>query len=271
MQDSPRDFLSATGLTLAEFAQLLRALQAAYANEDPSDRTGEGQARQRRLGGGTTGKCQSWTETRVGMLVSQKTKPLQTLHILPCALRPSQTHAWLPQVLPVLHHALAALGMQPARQAREVATSPLARAGDPALAMAGPARRRQRPTDPVKPKEPDSGTQKTQTATPRLLGNERSSQVVWRGPTVAGTMHAQQATAEAQPGSPGYATLAKDPGFQGDEPGGVLTPQPKKPLKAGTCGSASRASPASSPVHAWWSNTGSPGSKGVGWSKRCGV
>jgi hypothetical protein len=45
-------------------------------------------------------------------------------------------------------------------------------------------------------------------------------------------MHDQRAADEAAIAYPLHATLAKDTGFQGYEPEGVLTQQPKKSPKA---------------------------------------
>src|SRR2546426_11276583 len=55
IQNRPREFLAATGLTHAEFARLLPAFATAYAALYPSDQTMEGKPRQRRVGGGATG------------------------------------------------------------------------------------------------------------------------------------------------------------------------------------------------------------------------
>ena len=55
LQDRPREFLAATGLTHTEFAHLLPAFAAAYALLYPPEKTLEGKLRQRRAGGGTTG------------------------------------------------------------------------------------------------------------------------------------------------------------------------------------------------------------------------
>jgi hypothetical protein len=54
-KDKPREFLAATGLTLAESERLLPAFQAAYKKTYPPDLTSEGKARQRRAGGGAQG------------------------------------------------------------------------------------------------------------------------------------------------------------------------------------------------------------------------
>jgi hypothetical protein len=65
-----------------------------------------------------------------------------------------------------------------------------------------------------------------------LLVNETTSKVVYLGPTVAGKTHDKKAADEAKMTYPRNATLDKDTGFQGYEPEGVLTQQPKKSPKA---------------------------------------
>ncbi len=132
------------------------------------------------------------------------------------------------RLLPVLQRAFAALAMAPERDARRVATSPLALEGAPAGALDGTERRRQRPTDACQQTAHDSGKKKTHTDKNLLLVNEYPSKVVYLGPTVAGNMHDKKAADEAQIAYPVNATLDKDTGFQGSEPAGVLTQQPKK-------------------------------------------
>jgi hypothetical protein len=55
LKDRPREFLAATGLTHAEFMQLLPAFAAAYTACYPLDKTWHGQVRQREVGGGAKG------------------------------------------------------------------------------------------------------------------------------------------------------------------------------------------------------------------------
>jgi hypothetical protein len=162
------------------------------------------------------------------LLVYQKTNPLQTMHGWPCGRSQPQSHSGIPRLLPVLRHAFAALGMAPERDASRVATRPLAREGAPAGALAGPERRRQRPTDASAHTAHDSGKKKAPTDKHVLLVNAYTSNVVSLGPTVAGKTHDKQAADEAQRVYPVNATLDKDTGFQGYEPAGVLTPQPQK-------------------------------------------
>src|SRR5919205_3202459 len=147
LQDRPREFLVATGLTHAEFARLLPAFATAYAALYPPDKTLAGQPRQRRVGGGATGVLPQMEDKLLFILVFQKTNPLQTMHGLQFDLSQPQTHYWIHRLLPVLRCALAALDMAPERDASRVATSPLMLEGAPAGALDGTERRRQRPTD----------------------------------------------------------------------------------------------------------------------------
>jgi len=232
LQDRPREFLAATGLTHEEFVRVLPAYAAAYAVLYPPDKTWEGKVRQRQGGGGAQGVLPQMEDKLLFILVYQKTNPLQTMHGLPCHLSQPQTHYWMHHVLPVLQRAFAALGVAPERDASRVATSPLALEGAPDVILDGTERRRQRPTDAAQQKEQYSGKKKTPTDKNLLLVNEHTTKVVYLGPTVAGKTHDKKAADAAQIGYPTNATLGKDTGFQGYEPAGVLTRQPKKNLKA---------------------------------------
>jgi hypothetical protein len=83
LKDRPREFLAATGLTHAEFMQLLPAFAAAYTACYPLDKTWHGKVRQRQVGGGAKGLLAQMEAKLLFILVYQKTNPLQTMH---CAL-----------------------------------------------------------------------------------------------------------------------------------------------------------------------------------------
>jgi hypothetical protein len=165
------------------------------------------------------------------ILVYEKTHPLQTMHALQFDLSQPQAHAWIHRLLPVLQQALAALGMRPERDAHRVAEHPLTWEGAPDLAIDGTERRRQRPVEPTKQREHYSGKKKTHTDKNILLVNETTTKVVYLGPTIAGKTHDKKAADEDPIAYPVNATLEKDTGFQGYEPAGVLTQQPKKNRK----------------------------------------
>jgi len=234
LQDRPREFLAATGLTHAEFARLLPAFAAASAVLYPTDKTWEGKVRQRQVGGGAKGGLPQMEDKLLFILVYQKTNPLQTMHGLQFNLSQPQTHYWIHHLLPILQHALADLDMAPERDASRVATSDLTLEGAPNLAIDGTERRRQRPQDAIAQKEHYSGKKKAHTDKNLLLVNENTGKVVYLGPTIAGKTHDKKAADAAQIAYPTNATLDKDTGFQGYEPEGVLTAQPKKSQKAGT-------------------------------------
>src|SRR6267154_3511491 len=210
LQDRPREFLAATGLTHDEFARVLPAFAAAYAVRYPPDKTWEGQVRQRQRGGGAQGVLPQMEDKLLFILVYQKTHPLQTMHGLQCDLSQPQTNYWIHHLLPVLQRALAALGMAPERDASRVATSPLALEGGPAMAIDGTERRRQRPTNAAQQREQYSGKKKTHTDKNLLLVNEHTDKVIYLGPTVAGKKHDKKAADEEEIAYPTHATLDKD-------------------------------------------------------------
>ena len=105
LQDRPREFLAATGLTQEEFVQLLPAFAAAYAVLSPPDKTREGKVRQRQSGGGAKGGLPQMGDKLLFILVYQKTNPLQAMQGLQFELSQPQTHYWIHHLLPVLQRA----------------------------------------------------------------------------------------------------------------------------------------------------------------------
>src|SRR5262247_2601088 len=150
LKDRSREFLAATGLTHEEFLQVLPAFVAAYTTCYPLDKTWQGNARQRQVGGGAKGRLSQMEDKLLFILVYQKTNPLQTMHGLQFDLSQPQTHYWIHRLLPVLRQALATLGMAPERDASRGARSPLMLEGAPVGALDGTERRRQRPTEIAK-------------------------------------------------------------------------------------------------------------------------
>ena len=92
LQDRPREFLAATGLTHDEFARVLPAFATAYAGLYPPDQTWEGKVRQRQGGGGAQGVLSQMADKLLFILVYQQTNPLQTMHGLQVGLSQPQTH-----------------------------------------------------------------------------------------------------------------------------------------------------------------------------------
>ena len=172
-------------------------------------------------------------DQRLFLLVLQTTQPFHTMPGWHCQRSPPQTHDWLPHWLPVLQRAFAALDVAPERDASQLATSPLALEGAPNLALDGTERRRQRPQDAIAHTAHYSGKKKAHTDKNLLFVNENTRKVSYLGPTIAGKTHDKKAADAASIVYPDNATLDKDTGFQGYEPAGILTGQPKKSRKVG--------------------------------------
>jgi len=132
----------------------------------------------------------------------------------------------------ILQQVLAEMGMTPEREPQEVANHPLVNESAPDLLMDGTERRRQRPKDAQKQEAHYSGKKKAHTDKNLLLANTHTRKVVYLSPTENGKKHDKKIADENDISYPSNATLGKDTGFQGYEPKGVLTFQPKKSQKA---------------------------------------
>jgi hypothetical protein len=138
-----------------------------------------------------------------------------------------QANYWIHHLLPVLRQALAAMGLTPERNPEAAAESPLVAETAPDFLIDGTERRRQRPKDTQKQAEHYSGKKKAHTDKNILLVSNYIKKVLYLSPTVAG-----KTLADENPITyPNGATLGKDTGFQGYEPKGVITCQPKKKPK----------------------------------------
>jgi len=236
LKNKPRELLAATGLTHEEFEHLLPAFAAAYGTLHPADQTTEGKPRQRLWGGGTKGTLHRMEDKLLFILVYQKTYPLQTMQGLHFGLSQPQANYWIHHLLPVLQRALSDLQLtperEPEREANALPSSALVQEGAPDLLLDGTERRRQRPQEAAQQRAHYSGKKKAHTDKNLLLVNEHTGKVAYLSPTLSGKTHDKKAVDEAALSFPSGATLSKDTGFQGYEPTGVLTSQPKKSRKA---------------------------------------
>ena len=228
LKAKPKEFLSATGQTVDEFEQLLPAFSQAYRTAYASDKTVAGQPRRRKVGGGAKGKLPQMEDKLLFILVYQKTYPLQTMQGLHFGLSQSQTNEWIHRLLPVLQTALAELDMKPERAASALAASEAVAAEPADWLLDGSERRRQRPKDKEQQTEQYSGKKKAHTDKNLLIVNGQTKRVVYLSQTEPGKTHDKKMADNAAVTYPTGATLSKDTGFQGYEPAGVATSQPKK-------------------------------------------
>ena len=229
LKERPKDFLAATSLMVEEFEQLLAVFEKNLAAvSPPATQTKKGDLRKRKQGAGPKEKLASAADKLLFILVYQKTYPLQTMQGLQFGLSQSRTNYWIHILLPILQQSLAEMGLKPERDSAAVADNPLVREAAPDLLIDGAERRRQRPKDATKQTEHYSGKKKTHTDKNLLLVNSHTKKVVYLSPTEIGKKHDKKIADEQAIVYPPAATLGKDTGFQGYEPAGILTFQPKK-------------------------------------------
>jgi len=232
LNEKPKEFLAATGLHVNEFEQLLPKFKEKLAATRSPDQTKKGKPRRRRAGAGPKEKLQTTEDKLVFTLVYQKTYPLQTMLGLHFGLSQPRANYWVHSLMPILQEVLAEMGMTPERDPQAVAHNPLVNESAPDLLIDGTERRRQRPKDVQKQAKHYSGKKKAHTDKNILLANIHTQKVVYLSPTECGKKHDKKIADENDISYPCDATLGKDTGFQGYEPEGVLTFQPKKSQKA---------------------------------------
>jgi hypothetical protein len=233
LKNKPKEFLAASGLKVDEFERLLPAFAGQYESRYPADKTMKGKPRQRQRGGGVKGVLAKLEDKLLFILIYEKTYPLQTMHGLQFDLSQPQVNEWVHRLLPVLQGALAELGMTPVRDPQAVPTDPLVNEAGPDLVIDGTERRRQRPKEAHQQRESYSGKKKSHTDKNILLANAHTTKVVYLSPTGVGKTHDKKMVDERPIVYPTGATLGKDTGFQGYEPNGVVTYQPKKAQRSG--------------------------------------
>ena len=139
-----RPFLAMTGLTPAEFRDLLQAFEAAYERAYPPDQTADGRARQRWLGAGRRSALERAEDKLLFILVYQKAYPLQELLGSLFGLSQSQANRWVHRLLPLLVRALDRLGFLPERDPTRFSARERRHGEPPELIVDGSERRRHR-------------------------------------------------------------------------------------------------------------------------------
>jgi len=223
-----QSFLAMTGLTLAEFRDLLPAFERAYDRIHPLDQTAYGHPRQGWFGAGRHSVLSPSEDKLQFLLVYLKTYPLQVVLGQLFGISTSQANYWLHHLLPVLRSALDDLGVLPERKGARVARCPVAPPGTEAVSIAGTERRRQRPKNAAKQARHYSGKKKTHTDKNVVLTSAADERVLFLNGTYPGATHDQRIADEAQLRYPRRTTRYQDAGFHGYAPVVPKTCQAKK-------------------------------------------
>jgi hypothetical protein len=228
LSTQPGPFLAMTGMTVAEFRDLLPAFEAAYDRVYPLDRTAEGHPRQRWPGAGRPSVLSRSADQLLFLLVYLKTYPLQVVlgHLF--GLSTSQANHWLHHLLPVLRSALEDLGVKPERDGAQVGRVRATSAGNRIVIIDGTERRRQRPKNAEKQARHYSGKKKAHTDKNVLLAGAADERVLFLSATYPGSANDKRIADEAHLSYPPGTVLHKDTGFQGYQPAVQQSCQAKK-------------------------------------------
>ena len=143
-------------------------------------------------------------------------------------LSQSRTNDWIHRLLSILKDALDDLGVLPERDPRQFARHEKRQRESRNYIIDGTERRRQRPKNPEKQALHYSGKKKTHSDKNIVIAHRRTKRIAYLSPTHAGKTHDKK-VADAEPiVYPRGSQLHKDTGFQGYEPNGCQTYQPKK-------------------------------------------
>lgn len=222
-----RKCVALTGLTPKEFEVLLPAFARAYAEQYPVEKTLAGKPRKRQAGGGRKGGVPAREQKLVCSLVHQKTYSLQSLLGEVVGVSQSRVKEGIHRLLPILKVALDALGVLPEREPEHLAQSESQHGACPDLISDG-TERRQRPKDPQRQAAAYSGKKKTHCDKNVVIVQAKSKRVGFLSQTYAGKTHDKKIVDTEPITYPPDTILSKDTGFQGYEPAGVQTQQPKK-------------------------------------------
>jgi Helix-turn-helix of DDE superfamily endonuclease/DDE superfamily endonuclease len=228
LQCDPRSLLALTGLTRAEFQQLLPAFPKAYQRAHPRDRTAAGQPRQRAVGGGRHSKLDSPEQRLLFILVYLKTYPLHVVMAELFGLSATRVNFWIHHLLPVLRDALDRLDVLPQREPVALAREPLTVGKERRLLIDGTDRRRQRPKNPEKQALHYTGKKKAHTDKNVVVVEAASDRIRFLSRTYPGKTHDKRVADTEQIAYPPGTVLYKDTGFQGYEPAVQQTYQAKK-------------------------------------------
>lgn len=221
---------SLTGLTVPEFEVLLSSFEIAW-HRDIKIRFIEQRKRKRSFGAGRQPKLQSLGDKQLFILFYFRVYPTQELQGFFFNLSQSQTHEWIHRLTPILNEALGKEQQLPERKPEKL-KQVLQRCPILEFIIDGTERSINRPKDKEKQKSHYSGKKKRHTVKNNLI-SDRQGKILFLSKTAEGKKHDKKLADEENYEFPEGSKLWKDTGYQGYEPDGVITFQPKKKPKGG--------------------------------------
>lgn len=228
----PSVLRSLTGLNKGGFEQLLKPFEQAYEQDLDEREQRREKERQRARGGGRPGELKHIEDKLLFILVYFKLYPLQELIAFLFGMSQPQANEWLHRLTPVLNEALGYEKQLPARKSKDI-EAVLAQCPGLEFIIDGTERPIQRPKDKHKQREYYSGKKKRHTVKNNVITDKRTKKIKGLSPTEPGKKQDKKAADEEDYHFPEGAKLWKDTGYQGYEPEGITTFQPKKKPRGG--------------------------------------
>jgi hypothetical protein len=229
----PRIFQNFTGLTPAAFIALLPAFEQAYSTLLQQREAQRPTPRRRQPGAGRHPTLLSAADKLLFILFYFKFYPTQEVQGFLFGISQPQANVWIHLLTPAANRALGAEQQLPARKATSL-RQVLSACPGLEFIIDGTERPIQRPSDAERQKQCYSGKKKRHTLKNIVVSEKRTKKIKGLGRTREGKTHDKSATDDEAYQFPPGSTLFKDTGFQGYEPEGVKTRQPKKKPRNGT-------------------------------------
>ena len=223
----PVVFQMLTGVSLQAFLDLLPAFYRAEAHVQHQAEQQRPKPRKRRPGGGRKPALTTSADRLLFILFYFKVYPLQTVQGFFFGISQAQACEWVHRLTPILNQALGFEHQLPARKAADI-SQVLRQCPGLEFIIDGTERPIQRPKNKKRQKNYYSGKKKRHTVKNVLLVDKRTKKIKGLSPTYEGKASDKRIADEAQYRFPARSKLWKDTGFQGYEPSGVRTYQPKK-------------------------------------------
>ncbi len=221
----PKLLRALTTLDPGEFARLEAGLAEALAEQRAQCRH-DGGARQRAAGaGGATSKLPTARAKLFFLLFYFKSYPTREAMGFFFGLSQPQVCEWVKALTPLVSAALGRELLRPARRPADLGAL-LAETPELLLIIDGAERPVCRPKDPEAQSKDYSGKKKSHRKKNLVVSSRRK--VVYLGPTAPGSVHDKRLADESGLVFPPGTLLFKDTAFQGYEPPGIDTLQPKR-------------------------------------------
>jgi hypothetical protein len=227
LKNKPGLLKSFTGLSHRGFKRLKVAFAQAYAEDLVRREAKRDAARRRRVGGGRHGALSTLEDKLMFILFYFKYYPVQVVQGYFFGMGQPQANEWIHRLTPLLNQALGYECQLPARQTQD-AEAVLKACPGLQFIIDGTERPVRRPKDPNTQRQYYSGKKKRHTIKNNIVSDKRTGKIKMLSPTVPGKQHDKSLADEQRLVFPPGSQLWKDTGFQGYEPPGVMTFQPKK-------------------------------------------